>query len=232
MKIPRITRRVALTGVALTAIAAGGSAAALATTGSSGDVYQGCLNHSLGALYNIKVNPTSPPRCLSRDSLIKWNQTGPAGAPGLPGAQGLKGETGSPGGKGDTGSPGADGAPGGKGDTGPKGDTGAPGVPGAKGDTGPQGLPGAPGLAGLYWIQDTFTSEVATSAGIKLVCPNNDHVYGGGIWIEDFITTTTVGISAPSGDLRGWYGEVANSDVENHTVHVYALCGPASLNYR
>src|SRR5207244_3731635 len=89
MKKPHLTRRVTIIGATVAAVAAGGSAAALATTaGSSGDVYQGCLNHSLGAIYNIKVNPTSPPGCLPHDALMKWNQTGPAGAPGAAGPKG------------------------------------------------------------------------------------------------------------------------------------------------
>src|SRR4051812_40868151 len=100
MKIPHITRRVAVTGAAFAAIAVGGSAAALATSGSSGDVYQGCLQHNIGGLYNVKVNPTRPPSCLRGDSLIKWNQNGPAGAPGTPGAPGSKGDTGPQGPKG------------------------------------------------------------------------------------------------------------------------------------
>src|SRR3954471_9220192 len=114
MKRFHLSRRVAVTGAAVAAVAAGGSAAALAATGgSSGDVYQGCLNHTLGALYNIKVNPASPPSCLSRDTLIKWNQSGPAGAAG---AAGTAGAPGLPGAKGDAGPQGAKGEPGPKGD--------------------------------------------------------------------------------------------------------------------
>ncbi len=87
----RLTRRIAIIGTVTTAVAAGGSAAALATTQGSSDVYQGCLQHNLGALYNVKVNPISPPSCLRSDTIISWNQTGPAGAPG---SQGPKGDTG------------------------------------------------------------------------------------------------------------------------------------------
>jgi Collagen triple helix repeat (20 copies) len=136
MKIPHLTRRMTLTGAAFAAIAAGGSAAALATGGSSGDVYQGCLQHNIGGLYNIKVNPTSAPSCLRGDTLLKWNQSGPAGAAGAPGAPGAKGDPGAPG---KDGASGKDGAP---------GTAGTDGPPGAKGETGPQGLPGEPGVAG------------------------------------------------------------------------------------
>src|SRR2546421_11159375 len=76
-----LTRRAAIVGAAVAAVAAGGAAAALATSSTSGDVYQGCLNHNLGALYNVKGNPSAPPRCLSPDTLVKRNPTGPAGAP-------------------------------------------------------------------------------------------------------------------------------------------------------
>jgi hypothetical protein len=89
VKLPHIPRRAVVAGAAVAAIAGGGAAAALATGGSSGNTYQGCLQHELGALYNIKVNPSSPPRCFSRDTTITWNQTGPPGAPGATGPAGV-----------------------------------------------------------------------------------------------------------------------------------------------
>ena len=87
-------------------------------------------------------------QCRTYETAISWNQTGPKGDPGTPGAKGDKGDAGTPGGKGDKGDPGTPGAKGDKGDAGTpgaKGDKGDPGTPGAKGDT---GTPGAKGDAG------------------------------------------------------------------------------------
>ena len=161
MAITQLTRRVAITGAVVAAVAGGGSAAALATSGSSGNVFQGCLNSSLGAFYNVKVNPSSTPRCLSHDSAITWNQTGPAGAPGAPGA---KGDTGPAGPRGDAGAAGP------KGDTGyppawqagPKGDAGPQGSPGPQGDPGNSGPPGprGAGLDGLVGARRSTRSTL------------------------------------------------------------------------
>jgi hypothetical protein len=89
-----LTRRATIVGAAAAAVAAGGSAAALATSSPSGDAYQGCLNRALGALYNVKVNPTAPPSCFLHDTVVKWNQSGPEGAPGATGATGPAGPQG------------------------------------------------------------------------------------------------------------------------------------------
>jgi hypothetical protein len=126
MKIPHLTRRLAIGGGALAAIAVAGGAVALATTGSSSAVYKGCLSHVGGLLYNVQVNPGANPKCLAHDTTISWNQSGPPGATGAGGAQGLKGDTGA------TGPRGADG-------TGATGAQGAPGQQGPTGDTGPAG---------------------------------------------------------------------------------------------
>jgi hypothetical protein len=248
MKIPHLTRRVALTGAAFAAIAAGGSAVALATGSSSGDVYQGCLQHNLGALYSVKLNPTAPPRCLRGDTLVSWNQKGPAGAPGAPGAPGPagpKGDTGPAGPKGDTG-PAGSGPAGPKGDTGPagpagpagpKGDAGDVGPAGPKGDAGdvgpagPKGDTGPPGLNGMLWTSQSGRVEALAGGDLEVHCPSNyPKVYGGGAWIEHGTTTTVVTESAPAGDLTGWYIAIQNADPFNaYTWHAYALCGPDGL---
>jgi hypothetical protein len=262
MKKPRLTRRVVIIGTAVATIAGGGSAAALATGTTPGSVYEGCLNHNLGALYNVKVSPTSPPGCLPHDTLITWNQIGPAGAPGAkgdtgaPGPPGPKGDTGAQGPKGDTG-PAGPGGPAGptgpagpKGDTGaagpagpagPKGDTGPAGSQGPKGDTGPagpQGPAGPSGLAGLYWVTESGTVSINSSRTILAACRSGDEVYGGGAWFDatssaggdDF--SVVLNESAPSGDLTRWYAHGSNSGFQSHTLHAYALCGPAGLSYQ
>jgi Collagen triple helix repeat (20 copies) len=167
MSKPQITRRAVIVGATIAAIAAGGSAAALATTSSSDGVYQGCLQHNLGALYNVELNPASPPRCLLHDTAVRWNQTGPAGATGPQGPKGDPGATGPAGADGKTVLSGT-GAPatdlGSDGDFyidtsasaiyGPKTATGwgnptsLAGAKGDQGDTGPQGQQGPKGDPG------------------------------------------------------------------------------------
>jgi len=96
-------------GVAVLA-AAGGSAVALAT-GSSANVYKGCLNDNLGTLYNVRLDTNRPVRCRPRDRHVEWNETGPAGPAGARGPQGPKGDTGPAGPVGATGAQGPAGPP-------------------------------------------------------------------------------------------------------------------------
>ena len=247
MKV-RTPRRLAIAGVTVAAVVGGGTATALATSQGSSAAYQGCLNHNLGALYNVKVNPSSPPRCLHKDTVITWNQTGPSGAAG---AQGAKGDTGPAGPAGQTGPAGPQGP---KGDTGPagsqgpKGDTGAAGPQGPKGDTGaagpqgpqgPQGQqgPAGAGIGGFYWHTTTDTLNAATAGTrlvwVKMPCGGGDQAYGGGAWIENPNGQQAVTEDSPSGDLSSWYVEATNADSFNsYTLHGYVLCGPAGLSYQ
>ncbi len=155
MNKPQITRRVAIAGATMAAVAAGGSAAALATDMGSNNVYKGCLHHNLGVLYHVELNPTTPPRCDPGDTLVSWNQTGPAGATGPIGPQGPKGGTGP---AGATGPAGPQGLKGDAGPQGPKGDTGSTGPAGANGNTVLNGS-GAPGSGlganGNFYIDTT-----------------------------------------------------------------------------
>jgi hypothetical protein len=73
--------------VSVAALAGGASAVALGTD-SSASVYQACLQHDVGVLYHVKLNPSTPLRCRRGDKLISWAQTGPAGAAGTRGAKG------------------------------------------------------------------------------------------------------------------------------------------------
>ena len=54
MKIPHPSRRLAIAGGALAAVALAGGAVALATTSSSSAVYKGCLSRVGGLLYNAR----------------------------------------------------------------------------------------------------------------------------------------------------------------------------------
>jgi Collagen triple helix repeat (20 copies) len=153
----RVTRRVAAVSACALAVAGGGTAAAVATQSSTGDVYRACLNRGTRQLYHVEVNPASAPRCHADDQPVSWNQHGPAGASGQRGPRGVTGATGPKGDTGATGATGAAGATGPKGDTGatgatgatgPKGDTGATGAAGATGPKGDTGATGATGLQG------------------------------------------------------------------------------------
>ena len=150
----QLTRRSAVVGAVAGAVLAGGSAAAVATTTGSHNVYQGCLRHNVGALYHVELNPTSAPRCEPHDTPVTWNQTGPAGSTGPAGPQGPKGDVGPAGALGAKGDIGPAGPQGPKGDVGPagaagaKGDIGPAGSQGPKGDTGPAGPAGPKGDVG------------------------------------------------------------------------------------
>jgi hypothetical protein len=249
--IPFLTRRVALTGAAVAAIGSGGAAAALATDDSSGNVYQGCLQRNLGALYNVKVNPTTPPRCLSGDSLIKWNQSGPAGAAGAPGVKGDPGPQGDPGPKGDTGpqgpkgDPGSDGTPGARGATGadgPKGDPGSDGAPGAKGDTGPQGPAGATGPDGpkgdqgagmdsAQWYYGSIDIAANTEQQFTRTCSDNRGVVSGGTYFVgggDSAKVITAGSSPITGSST-WFFRIKNTNSVTSTITFTWLCAPVSF---
>jgi len=185
MKSPRVTRRVAITAAAVAAIAAGGSAAIAATSSSGGDVYQGCLSHGQGQLYNITVNASRAPSCSRRDSVIKWNQTGPAGAAGAAGARGLRGAAGPAGPRGPKGDTGPAGPPGPKSDSssagpqGPKGDTGAPGADGAPGPAGAKGDPGPAGTNGRTVLSGKGAPDLNTGdEGDFYIDTDSHELYG------------------------------------------------------
>jgi hypothetical protein len=222
MQTSKIARRMVLAGATVAAVAGGASAVALATDSSS-DVYQACLNRSLGALYHVQLNPSSAPRCFGHDPLVSWNRTGPAGAAGPKGELGPAGPTG------------ASGPQGPNGDTGPAGPAGAPGPQGPKGDTGPQGetglrgQTGPAGTAGMFYQTVDFTVGVSSAMTEAVLCSGGDYVYGGGVWVAGGNGLTPISQDAPSGDLHSWYVSVSNADVVSHTVHAYALCGPSTL---
>jgi hypothetical protein len=237
MQTSKIARRVLLAGASVAAVAGGASAVALATDSSS-DVYQACLNRSLGALYHVQLNPSSAPRCFGHDPLVSWNRTGPAGAAGPKGGLGPAGPTGAAGPQGPNGDTGPIGPTGAPGPQGSKGDAGPEGPQGPKGDTGPQGPQGdtglrgptgSPGTAGMFYQAVDFTVGVSSNATNAVHCSGGDYVYGGGVWVVGGNGLTPISQDAPSGDMHSWYVSVSNADVVSHTVHAYALCGPSTL---
>ncbi|HZY75367.1 MAG TPA: hypothetical protein VFE40_03545 [Jatrophihabitantaceae bacterium] len=224
MKIA-LTRRLVVGGavVAAVAVAAAGSTAALASDNTSGDVYRACLQHNIGALYEVTTDPGEQLHCRRHDTEISWNQTGQPGAAGAQGPKGDTGATGPQGPKGDTGATGPQGPKGDTGATGPQGPKGDTGATGPAGPAGPAGPVGPAGTSGLYWLQEQVTASSVSSTH-KLSCNGDDHVYGGGVYGTDGDTITQ---SAPSGDLRGWYVTINNPDFfsTSWTYNVYALCG-------
>jgi hypothetical protein len=209
-----IPRRAVIAGAAVAAIGGGGAAAALAVSSSSGDVFKGCLQHNVGALYNVKVNPSSPPHCLVHDTLVTWNQTGQPGAPGATGPAGPKGDVGPTG-------PSGAGTPGPTGPTGPRGPTG---------DSGPKGDTGATGPSGVADVQtNTFGPvDIPNGSGGSLIegCTSSAHptLVSGGYTVDpQLIAGVTSTVNGPSG-TDSWAVTVINTS--GQTVHftMYTKC--------
>jgi hypothetical protein len=186
-----------LIGGAVVALLAGSSAVALAADQQpSPNVYQGCLSHAIGGVYNIHLNPGTAPKCFSHDTPISWNQTGPAGPAGATGPSGAKGDTGATGlpgatgpqgAKGDTGATGLAGSQGPAGDTGPTGlpgTTGPQGDPGAAGPQGPQGPAGQGGLTGYLYLGHQFTVDASSTVTETQGCPLPGKIISGGAWLQ------------------------------------------------
>lgn len=192
----------------LAALIIGGGTAVAATGHTTADTYQGCLHRTTGVLYNIKTNSHRPPHCQRHDSLISWNQAGPAGAKG---ATGTRGATGARGAAGPAGPAGPQGPKGDTGGSGPAGATGLTGPPGPKGDTGSAGTTGPAGPAGPQGPKgDTGAPGATGPAG-----PQGD--------------TGPAGPQGPSG-TTGMYWHTAQFTVPDgpgnfQTEHVYCLPG-------
>jgi hypothetical protein len=221
-----ISRRMAIGGAVAAAIAGAGSAVALAVERPSSDVFQACLRHNQGGLYHVTVNPSSPPACQPHDTLITWNESGPAGPPG---PQGPKGDPGPQGPKGDPGPQGPKGDPG---PQGPKGD------PGPAGPTGPQGPPGILGLTRkVFDLSAIFAGGQPLppgSADIATIgCDPGDRLVSGGLYATEHPSASTPGVSTvveqsgPSAD-NVWKGVIKNDGtVAGHDV-LSLFCAPAS----
>jgi hypothetical protein len=151
--------------------------------------FTGCVQKSVGVLYDVTVSPATAHKCSGHDQQVTWNSQGPAGAAGpqgttgAPGPQGIpgpQGATGPQGDKGDTGPQGATGA------AGPKGDKGDPGQQGEQGPQGPAGPPGS-GSSGLPGYTVVSSSDVigtapniTTTDVLSERCPAGTRLLGGG----------------------------------------------------
>ncbi|GAC1610114.1 MAG: hypothetical protein NVS3B26_15150 [Mycobacteriales bacterium] len=128
--------------------------AAFSGVTSSGQILS-CMNN---ARFTVRI--VDHPACNPSETLLSWNQRGPAGSSGSPGAAGPAGATGPRG---------ADGTAGPAGSPGPVGPAGAVGATGATGATGPTGLQGAagsPAVAGPAWKVHTYgyQSNIGTTS--------------------------------------------------------------------
>ncbi|MCW2781825.1 MAG: Phage tail fiber protein [Marmoricola sp.] len=249
MKHIRLTRHVLIGGAAIALVAAGSSAVAMAADQQPSNVFQGCLSHANGVVYNVHLNPSTAPRCQTHDTQVSWNRTGPTGSAGPTGPTGSAGATGStglPGDKGDTGATGLTGPKGEPGAAGPQGPLGAPGETGAKGAPGSTGAPGADGPAGprgdagatgatgpagMSGYQIVTTSSSVDSCGFGCddayssrgaYCPAGLSVLGGGVLSADD-ARIQVAESGPVGS-SGWFAKVYNEHSGSHDYTVYAIC--------
>src|SRR5260221_3136181 len=125
--------------VSLLAILATSSIALASFASASGPTtFLACLGN--GSFYNVTLNGT--PTCRRGDTLVTWDQIGPAspaGPVGPTGAVGPVGPVGPVAATGATGATGAIAATGAAGPTGPTADTGATGATAPTGSTGPPG---------------------------------------------------------------------------------------------
>lgn len=164
-------------GVLILLACAGLSVAA--TRDSSSVTYHGCVHRTTGLLRVI--DPSQGESCRPNERAISFNETGPAGPPGLPG---LKGDTGAPGPQGVKGDTGATGPQGPQGDTGPRGPQGEPGAAGPAGVTSLQSLSGttctrADGSAGAVAVSVSSDNSISISCGPKEAwCETNTPAVG------------------------------------------------------
>lgn len=200
-------RRVLVAGATLGAVVAGGSAVALATASSGPNVYQACLTRQ-GALYNVHANPAHPLNCRQGGSVISWNQTGPAGAPGARGA------TGATGAQGPAGAQGPQGAAGANGGTGPQGPTGPQGQQGTAGTNGTTVLNGTTAPASTLGTLGDF---YLNTAGHTLYGPKTASGWGN--------PTSLVGPQGPQGTQgsQGAQGPAGASPVVSVTTQDYPV---------
>ena len=174
-----------ITGAAVLALGAGGTAAAAATAATpspvdSSGVINGCWsNADLGGSH-VFVLQDAGATCPKGSTAISWNQKGATGATGAMGATGATGATGAAGPAGATGATGATGTAGAAGPAGPVGPAGAVGA------RGQPGTPGAPGANGNTVLNGTGPpSNSLGNDGDFYIDTAADVLYGpksGGSW--------------------------------------------------
>jgi len=227
---PRRVSVIASVSAVLIAGAAVGVASAAIPDTVTG-LFHGCENKATGVVR--LVDPAlsgNLGRCITtagvlQEIAVTWNQSGPTGAEGQPGAvgptgpQGLPGLAGAPGAKGDTGPQGLAGQPGAKGDPGGQGPQGVAGLAGPKGDTGPKGdagTQGPPGPAGKGVSDIADLNGVACDTGLPTQGVISVHVATDrSVTLQcDITTQETLSVTAQATD--GATGSVTSTPVGIH----------------
>lgn len=161
-----------------------------------------CWVPASGAVYRIDPSGRTagmPSRCVApTHAQFTWNQEGPPGKDGAPGAQGVPGAPGKdgapgapglPGAPGKDGLPGAAGAPGKDGEPGPAGATGAQGPVGPRGPAGQRGPEGPVGPSGIASVTTfVYNNSYASDRHYfqTYTCPSGSVGIGAGVRARDW----------------------------------------------
>jgi hypothetical protein len=203
--------------------------------------FRGCLNLK-GDLYNVVTSPAQPSACKQGDTVVSWNQVGPAGPQGARGDPGPVGPVGPQGLKGDPGVAGPQGA---------KGDPGPVGPVGAQGPQGPAGISDMEVVTAIYFPP---AGLVGPNDGGSAMCPAGKVAISGGAGATEVFGYQAALIAsrpifpdfppdappdAPSPLPIGWYGKASIQNgppgpltavVFNDSVVVYAICVDSSVS--
>jgi collagen triple helix repeat protein len=204
-------------GAQIALIAAGilvGSAGVALATGQvigANNTIDGCYGKLTGILRTI--DKQAGQNCLSFENSISWNQQGPRGGQGVPGAKGDPGPQGT------------------QGPAGQKGDTGPQGIQGERGERGPLGPPGPAGISGLtisYALSDPDSTD---AKWITASCPDGKGAVGGGARTD--VSTEAAGrvfltVSQPG--ATAWFAEateIAGGTAGIWQLYAYVICANA-----
>ncbi|MDQ1424824.1 MAG: trimeric autotransporter adhesin [Acidimicrobiaceae bacterium] len=180
-------RRLAVGGSVIVAAALAWGATAVASIPDAGHVIHGCVNNATGILRAVDTAKSGPlGNCITtpgalQETVITWNQSGPAGPIGVPGPAGPAGLAGL---------------------TGPAGPIGLPGPTGPVGPAGPAGAKGDPG-AGLSSLDDLNGLPCSGGGFPGRVAISYDPAHGGGIGLGCISTANAVLTVEPAGDGIG-----------------------------
>ena len=210
-----------MASVAAAAFGLGGGAVALASDPGAAAVITACVSDVGQGQIRIVGDAG---QCRRNETPLSWNQTGPAGGPGLQGPQGDPGPTGPRGPQGD---PGA---------TGPQGQNGEPGATGPQGPAGPRGPAGPAGPAGVVGtLHKIVTAEVSVppqtipAVTVEAPCPTGETAVSGGFFIVNLdLTAPPVALSSWSPTGTSWQASFYNpSQAVTVRVQAIAYCAAA-----
>jgi hypothetical protein len=108
-------------------------------------------------------------------------------------------------------------------------DWGQTGEQGPPGPAGTDGTDGTDGVSGWELVGRAFNvPHGGTPQYVPVLCPSGKKVFGGGVTADDFRDPFTVMMSGPYAAGTGWVTEVKQTDSEDVTARVWAICGFAS----